>query len=533
MAQPTYDESAKSDHYTTGKALMQAGDFEQAMQVIAEGLEQTRERLLVLSAANGTPAEEVDLHESIAPFHYLYGTTLLYSIEESTDAQQQMTVGDQQVENTPPDAASAPATSEHAAGGGSTDAAAVAASLISAMGGGDGGNNATAEMEAIADDMQIAWENLDAARAIVERLLVGAMESSSMEDRRVQYMTDLAQILLREGDLQRFNGRYDDAIRDYQSCLDMRLKMLETGSASASKADAGTPASEESSKYSRKIADVYYNLGLSHLTYASELQKEPDSTNPQEVHATMDEATRKAVSIEHRTKGIHQYFQCGRVLSGRIALLCGEDPDAFLAANQSASEDGSIAGGAKPAAKAGLKTTGLVEHGGNQDIIGDADVASRQLAALRNAVANMTSMDATTAATVADLREFLDELQETIDEATKAEEAVREASAIRAQAQKAAAMGGESCTTAPDGSTTQIGFGPSTLPTNPTGNANFASAASASGVVNAAGSSHSTASGKPVMVVKKKKKRQAVATVNGDQDSKPPASADAKRAKTE
>ena len=69
----------------------------------------------------------------------------------------------------------------------------------------------------------------------------------------------MAQVYLREGDLQRTNGRNEHAIQDYLSCLRFRLKSLMMD------------------KYDRKIADVHYNLGLVYINVASKEDESSDN----------------------------------------------------------------------------------------------------------------------------------------------------------------------------------------------------------------------------------------------------------------
>ena len=137
---PTYEGSQSSRHYTVAKTLLSSGDFETALATIEEGIQSLQQQL----------PEGQSLHEAMAPFHYLYGTTLLYSIEESTDPQQPM---------------------------------------------GDTGDDSTA------DDMELAWEHLDLARTITET-------------HQPNKTLDLAQIYLRLGDLQRQNGQEENAGAD-------------------------------------------------------------------------------------------------------------------------------------------------------------------------------------------------------------------------------------------------------------------------------------------------------------------------------
>jgi hypothetical protein len=152
--------------------------------------------------------------------------------------------------------------------------------------------------------------------------------------------------------------------------------------------------------------------------------------------------------------------------------------------------------------QAGLKTTGLEEESSSSE-------KSQTLRDWRENVANLSPSDAGDL-TVEDLRQLLDEIQETVDEAERSQDAVRQASQMRVQAQKAA--DGEGGELGADGSTTTIGFGKPTL---------------SGEVPPVATTTQATAQAKPMMVIKKKKKKR-----DEDEDSKP-AAVESKRAKTE
>ena len=66
------------------------------------------------------------------------------------------------------------------------------------------------------NDIQIAWENLESARSIVEK-----MSTADTELR-----LDLAQIHVRLGDLQRINGNYEESVADYGTCLAIGRELL-------------------------------------------------------------------------------------------------------------------------------------------------------------------------------------------------------------------------------------------------------------------------------------------------------------------
>ena len=377
-APPTYETSQASEQYVLAKSLLGAGDFERALELIEVAIEEHKAILTSLQV------EPCDLHECMAPWHYLYGTTLLYQIEESTDSQQ-MTMG---------------GTAEE-----------------------DG-----ADVSAI-EDMEIAWENLDTARTITETLLTSPLN----DDRRSRLELDLAQILLREADLQRWNGRYADAIPDYTHCLTLRKRHLPP--------------------LDRQLADVYYNLGLSHLSQSTELQ-----TNHE--HLTED-ILRQAQ--DHSHQGVAWYLECARTLCGQIAHLCGV-------------EDTVIFSSTATTLSAGLKTTGLEEHE-EVHFVTAAAMASATLQAWRDNVARLETRECI------HLVELLDEIQETVRESEESQRAVRQTAEMKWKAQKAVEE-------SEDGSTTQIGFG--------TGVASGSSSVVAS-----------VAAEVQPMLVKKKKKRSA------------------------
>lgn len=395
---PTYETSESSEKYLLAKSLLSSGDFEKSLEVIEEAIQETREIL------GSQGVEDSDLHESMAPFHYLYGTTLLYSIEESNDTQ--MTVAQteddvvvdaeapQEEEEPEDDSAEAKNNDETSSSNDKKDD--------------DDNKNNNEPVEPNVEDMEIAWENLDTARNIVQLMLSDAKERTETQLAKLQL--DLAQILLREGDLQRMNGRYSEAILDYEACLKIRQRWLPP--------------------FDRKIADAQYNLGLSYLSNSTDLQKQE---NPDE----------KVLSLaqDHCQKGVQLYLDCSYTLCGQMASLCAVDPHTTIFCTDQG-----------PATKAGMKTTGMNEA----DIV--VSSASQTLTAWRKAISSLKPVDGEEDDPLfVDLKELLDEIQETIDEAQQSQQAVREASQLKHQAQKALV------TVTEDGATTQIGFGPSTI----------------------------------------------------------------------
>jgi hypothetical protein len=162
---PTYASVEASENFRLAKDLLNAGSFEEALSVVEQELETIKTLLLARHAP-----ETVDLHPSVAPLHYLYGTTLLYSLEESKDDHGQENVAaihmpqdDVENENEFPSAAAANADPQDEQGAVPEDA----------------------------EDMEIAWENFEVARAIVEKMLTQPLESPE-EEKKLQLYVSMA-----------------------------------------------------------------------------------------------------------------------------------------------------------------------------------------------------------------------------------------------------------------------------------------------------------------------------------------------------
>ena len=335
----------------------------------------------------------------------------------------------------------------------------------------------------------------------------------------INITSDLAQIHLREGDLQRINGNYTSAVGDYSSCLEILIRHNRTKDENNVTRDLD-----------RKIADTQFNLGLTYLTSSSDLQKEvagadgsvtnddsgnASSTNPdQKEKATL-------LAREHCRKGIEQHVDCARTFCGILAKLYGVDPERILLTTTDADK---TADNSTKKAVAGFKTTGLDDEDAKGDSTSTVTAdASQTLNVWRKSVSNIvatsTPADAADALRASDIVQVLDEIQETIDEAERSQEGVLQAAKIRVKAQQAAAaLGGEEGdstaeVTNADGSTTTIGFGKA-----------------ASSIAEAAKTIETNkvtvADAKPMMVVKKKKKRnvteaeaESTNNVEGDENA--------------
>ena len=468
---PTYQSVEFSDIYLLAKRHLNDGKFEEAMTVIEEGIRDTQS---LLQHTMDSPDGDYTLHESMAPFHYLYGTTLLYSIEEQ----------DQEVTTAGSTVSTAVVSGEAAAAAGpEMDVHAMAA---------DDGVMATASAEDIADEMQIAWENFETARHIMETMMANNDDDDESEENTEQVQKlelDLAQICLREGDLQRMNGRNETAIHDYEACLKLRKKSPFLG------------------VHDRKIADVHYNLGLVYINVASKDDEEEETpegeaaAKPSEDDDRVKEAKREMA----RNKSVYHFLECSKCFCGQIASICDADAISITRVDDAVGDEV----GAKP--KANYKTTG--EEDEEMEL---PKVASAKLKTMRSRVTDLVSNTATLTVDqreqVEDLCQLLGDIQETVDEAENSTKGVQEVANMKAQVAALAAADGEiGESNGVDGGVTTIGFG--------SASATAASPAVASSV---AITSAAAVPARPMMVVKKKK-RAAVQPVQEPDTKKPKA----------
>ena len=90
MKKPTYLSIKHSSEYLAAKSQLTAGELENALTLIGGQIEHVRQLLTThttcaSTAATNDAAEDgnIDQHEAMAPLLYLYGTTLLYLVEEN------------------------------------------------------------------------------------------------------------------------------------------------------------------------------------------------------------------------------------------------------------------------------------------------------------------------------------------------------------------------------------------------------------------------------------------------------------------
>jgi len=415
---------------------MKDGDFEMALATLIDFMGVTR--------AN---CSDNELHESMAPLYYLYGTTLLYSVEESDDMVANSSAVPIQTTMMQQEDSKAEDDDGRKAGegGGPTKSFASTVEVPQDNEAEQTKNDEEAAMalqhqeqqEQQAEDLQIAWENLEMARTILVTIM-----NVGFED--VDKIMDLAQIYNRLGDLQKANRNYAGAIEDYVKCLDVRKRIL--------------------GNFDRLVADCHYSIGSCCLECASEGAKPMERTGVE----ALDSVTANQTALspeeisEYKNRGVAHYLSCARSLAGLIEDLCGETPPP--------AEEEKESGGSSSAAMQKIRL---------------------RVSTLRNPAQQDT---------ISDLKEFLDEIQETIDHSDETQEVMEEhVSKFKAQAEAEAEADANGTTTVSSTSaTTTIGFG--------------SDAASKAKVA--------TAVAAPMMMVKKKKKRE---DTNGGQEEAAPA----------
>mmetsp|Transcript_782 Transcript_782/g.1226 ORF Transcript_782/g.1226 Transcript_782/m.1226 type:complete len:541 (-) Transcript_782:402-2024(-) len=250
----TYESTKECVFYSNAKKYLNEGNFESALNSVEKGIKTI---LSLLPSAD-------ELHPCLAPLYYMYGTTLLYSIEESSDNPESSVMAQQGVE------------------------------------------------DETAGDLQISWENLEMARSILSSITTSSSGDKILLKER---QNDLAQVYMRLGDLSRHNGHYSDAINDYDKCGTLRKSVL--GLWNRKVADT-----EYCLGMTCMLLAAEGEKNLQPIAEEQTAVKSSDATpeNENKVILSIDEIN------EYRNKSISHYLECGRVMGGIISSLSGQDP---------------------------------------------------------------------------------------------------------------------------------------------------------------------------------------------------------------
>ena len=525
---PTYLTTKSSKAYTLSKQLLASGSLDDALSTLEMALQLSRDMLTNAYNNNNDKKDDddgvnIELHESLAPLYYLYGTTLLYSVEESDV----MMANDQTKINGAAAAADIDVPPEDEKVG-----------AEQSVNGGYGEEDDSGEVQEVSDpteDLQIAWENLDLARSIVTRLVEDFKPNSNTDGaitlksnnlksdesdinslpinngivytraEQTDLLLDLAQIHTRLGDLQRANANILPCIDDYNLALELRTQTLgkfdkKVADSHFSLAQVYAEAPNQVAENEGKVSDFVNSLGGSGASGGS-------GGGGGDVELTEEE------KIEMRRKSLEHYLACGVAFVGVMAKLCGEDAEVLTSVN-----DESSTACASDSAAAMASSASSMQTSANY---------AKTMSTLRQRITSLpqTKLTQDTKLEFDDLKELLDEIQEAMDSAEETEEGLKSLGQMKAYEIKKHEMkqNGESVVEkSEDGAMTTIGFGaPSSSLTggiNAFGSSGAASAATAFGSTTSTTSATAAAT---MMVVKKKKKKAVVQPVtDGDSTTK-------------
>jgi len=373
-------------------------------------------------------------------------------------------------------------------------------------------------------------ENLETARRIITTLLNEEEEQQQQKDEeyKKELTLDLAQIHTRLADLSRHEGHYKNSLDDLHQAKSLREKVL-----------------IDEQKWDRRIADVEYNLAMTALLLASEGEK--NLVDQQEQHQQQEEVenvssknkdpmmammnammggnnthaedqggeTKVVLTMDEisalREKAICHYVQCARIFAGIIGTCCNVDPNALAETDESLEyhEDSKVS--------AAAATTDVTENASTMrgEAMSSIQVrASKALEAIRTRVANALEKESVKeedSERVHDMKELLDEIQETIDNCEQDREGLRDVAMMKKQAEEEIRKSDDA-----EGFTT-IGFGSSSESKVAVAVAATATSTTTIGFGETATSTPTMAlAAAPMMVVKKKKKLDLKSTDDDD-----------------
>lgn len=373
----TYFTSKASSAATSARHLLTAGLLDEALTTLEGAIAITQSALRSQvqqqqqlsqgkssssDTALGLGQENIELHESMAPFHYLYGTTLLYVVEESdvmmadnggggsdnNDGDNDETQTQDDVEDD--DGEEDEHYEEKHEGNDVDDDEEKAKSS----------HDIKITVSDPAVDLEIAWENLDLARSIINRLVdinnceeendddnsttttinggggggggktivyksndsSNTNDSSNPQltlDQRNELLLDLAQVHVRLGDLQRQDDKSESCIADYERALQLRKRVLGV--------------------FDKKVADCHFSLGQAYAEAPTRAQERDgrvndfveglggglDSGGGQDDDAAGSSSSSTMTNertAEYRRLSLEHYLVCGHSFSGILATMC-------------------------------------------------------------------------------------------------------------------------------------------------------------------------------------------------------------------
>ena len=150
---------------------------------------------------------------------------------------------------------------------------------------------------AVEEDKEIAWQNLDTARNLCEKIIA---EGKADGDMAKSLNLDLAMIHVRLADCSKQNGRYRDSLGDYATALQLRIACL--------------------GPYSQKVADTRYSMAGACTSLAA---------GEEELIVDGVEETRPLTEEEkdkYKRESVKYYLDCGISFAGMAADQAKCDP---------------------------------------------------------------------------------------------------------------------------------------------------------------------------------------------------------------
>lgn len=78
-----YLSTKHSPSYTAAKSKLSSGELDECLSLIEGQLAVVKSSLVAVDDDKVDDNDELELHEALCPLYYLYGTTLLYLVEEN------------------------------------------------------------------------------------------------------------------------------------------------------------------------------------------------------------------------------------------------------------------------------------------------------------------------------------------------------------------------------------------------------------------------------------------------------------------
>jgi len=262
--------AAAADTQADLKAMLENADFVQGRKLVNDG--NYDDAIDLFTKLLETTIEQTgdDMALVVAPLYFQYGSALLIKAEESSevfgdavDTSEPSPSGGAEEEDVGEDAgASSSSASSSSSGGEKASVMDTAVDTAMAM---------ASSQSATDEDVEIAWQVLELAKKIfyTHESHEGVKEI-------------LGKVHLRLGDLQKLNGKFADAVADFDKCLEIRASIF--------------PAND------RRIADVHYSLAQA-CEYGA---AEPELADQAE---------------SFRTKSLEHYKACAAVFSSLIKAL--------------------------------------------------------------------------------------------------------------------------------------------------------------------------------------------------------------------